>query len=175
MLKVSTQLLPVVCWAADGRLLYAYRDDPASERDDSGIWSVRVNQKSGEPEGKPVQLTKGAGRIGGLSVSADGRRLILWRANAIPKFSWRRLMRRRGRFKTPRRLSLDESTNGVYAWTPDSRAVLFCSNRSGTSKLYRQAIDQAVPEVLVEGRGMFLARAESRRHADPVLWTESSH
>ena len=46
----------------------------------------------------------------------------------------------------------------VYAWTPDSRAVLFSSNRSGTTKLYRQAIDQAVPEVLVEGRGMFLAR-----------------
>ena len=69
MLKFSTQLLPVLCWAADNRLFYAYRDNPASEREDSGIWWVRVNQKSGELEGKPVQLTKGAGRIGGLSVS----------------------------------------------------------------------------------------------------------
>ena len=63
-----------------------------------------------------------------------------------------------GRFKTPRRLSLDDSTNQVYAWTLNSRTVFFSSNRSGTTKLYRQAIDQAVPEVLVEGRGNFVAR-----------------
>ena len=168
MLKISTQLLPVLCWAVDNRLFYAYRDNPASEREDSGIWWVRVNQKSGELEGKPVQLTKGAGRIGGLSVSADGRRLIFWRANSSPQVFLAEIDAESGRFKTPRRLSLDDSTNQVYAWTPDSRAVLFSSNRSGTTKLYRQAIDQAVPEVLVEGRGMFLARAESRRHADPV-------
>jgi len=158
VLRISTQLLPVLCWAIDGRLFYAYRDNPASEREDSGIWSVRVNQKSGELEGKPVQLTRGAGRIGGLSVSGDGRRLVLWRANSFPQVFLAEIDGETGRFKTPRRLSLDESTNHVYAWTPDSRTVLFSSNRSGTTKLYRQAIDQAVPEVLVEGRGLFLAR-----------------
>ena len=158
VLRISTQLLPVLCWAFGGRLFYAYRDNPASEREDSGIWSVRVNQKSGELEGKPVQLTRGAGRIGGLSVSGDGRRLVLWRANSFPQVFLAEIDGETGRFKTPRRLSLDESTNHVYAWTPDSRTVLFSSNRSGTTKLYRQAIDQAVPEVLVEGRGLFLAR-----------------
>jgi Tol biopolymer transport system component len=158
VLRISTQLLPVLCWAVDGRVFYAYRDNPASEREDSGIWWVRVNQKSGELEGKPVQLTKGAGRIGGLSVSADGRRLILWRANSFPQIFLAEIDAETGRFKAPRRLSLDDSTNQVYAWTPDSRTVFFSSNRSGTTKLYRQAIDQAVPEVLVEGRGNFLAR-----------------
>src|SRR5215469_5476585 len=158
VLRISTQLLPVLCWAVDGRLFYAYRDNPASEREDSGIWSVQVNQKSGELEGKPVQLTRGAGRIGGLSVSGDGRRLVLWRANSFPQVFLAEIDGETGRFKTPRRVSLDESTNHVYAWTPDSRTVLFSSNRSGTTKLYRQAIDQAVPEVLVEGRGLFLAR-----------------
>lgn len=62
------------------------------------------------------------------------------------------------RFKTPRRLTLDESVNSASAWTPDSRAVLFSSDRSGATQIYRQAIDQAVPELLVEGRGNFLAR-----------------
>jgi Tol biopolymer transport system component len=158
VLMTSTQLLPIVCWAVDNRLFYAYRDNPASERDDSGTWWVRVNEKSGELEGKPVQLTKGTGRIGGLSVSADGRRLILWRANSFPQIFLAEIDAETGRFKAPRRLSLDDSTNQVYAWTPDSRTVFFSSNRSGTTKLYRQAIDQAVPEVLVEGRGNFLAR-----------------
>jgi Tol biopolymer transport system component/DNA-binding winged helix-turn-helix (wHTH) protein len=158
VLRLSTQLIPVLCWAVDGRLFYAYRDNPASERQDSGIWSVRVNQKSGELEGKPAQLTRGAGRIGGLSVSADGRRLILWRANSLPQVFLAEIDAGTGHFKMPRRLSLDDSANQVYAWTPDSRSVFFSSNRSGTTKLYRQAIDQAVPEVLVEGRGNFLAR-----------------
>jgi len=158
VLKISAQLLPVVRWAVDGRVLYAYRDDPASEREDSGVWSVRVNQKSGEPEGKALQVTKGVGRIGGLSVTADGRRLILWRGNAFPQVFLTEIDAETGRFKTPRRLSLDNSANNAYAWTPDSRAVLFSSNRSGTNNLYRQAIDQGVPEELVEGRGMFLSR-----------------
>jgi len=158
VLRNSTQLLPVLCWAVDGRLFYAYRDSPASERGDSGIWWVRVNQKSGALENRPMQLTKGSGRIGRLSVSADGRRLVLWRANSSPQVFLAEIDGQTGRFKTPRRLSLDDSTNQVYAWTPDSRTVFFSSNRSGTTKLYRQAIDQAVPEVLVEGRGNFVAR-----------------
>lgn len=158
VVKISTQLLPVVCWAADGRLLHAYRDDPAIKFGDSGIWSVRVNQKSGEPEGKPVQLSKGAGQIGGLSSSANGRRLVLWRANSFPQVFLTEIDAETGRFKTPRRLTLDENPSGVYAWTFDSRAVLFNSSRSGTFKLYRQDIDQAVPEVLMERRGSFMPR-----------------
>ncbi len=158
VLKISTQLLPVVGWAADGRLLYGYRDDPASEREDSGIWTLRVNQKSGEPEGKPLRLTKGVGRIGGLSVTANGRRLILLRANSFPQVYLTEIDAETRRFKTPRRLTLDESANAAFSWTPDSRSVFFISNRSGANKLFRQAIDQAVPEVLVEGRGIGLPR-----------------
>jgi len=48
--------------------------------------------------------------------------------------------------------------NVAYAWTSDSTAVLFVSNRNGTWKLFRQAIDQVMPEVLVEGRSIFLSR-----------------
>jgi hypothetical protein len=158
VLKLSTRMLPILCWAVDNRLFYAYGDNPASEREDSGIWWVRVNQKSGELEGKPVQLTKGAGRIGGMSITADGKRLVLWRVNSFPQVFLAEIDAETGGFKTPRRLSLDDSTNQVYTWTSDSRAVLFSSNRSGTTKLYRQAIDQAVPELLVEGRGNFLSR-----------------
>lgn len=84
VLMTSTQLLQVVYWVADGRLLYGYRNDPASERVDSGIWSVRIDQKSGEPEGKEEQLTAGAGTIAGLSVTRDGKRMVLWRDNFSP-------------------------------------------------------------------------------------------
>jgi DNA-binding winged helix-turn-helix (wHTH) protein/Tol biopolymer transport system component len=158
VLKISTQLLPIVCWSADERLMYGYRDDLSSERMNYGVWWVRVNQRSGESEGKEVQLTKGTGRLGGLSVTADGRRMVLWRDNLSPAVFLTELDSQTRRFTRPRRLTFDESPNMVTDWTPDSRAVLVVSNRSGTYKLYRQSIDQAVPEVLVEGRGVVLPR-----------------
>jgi WD40 repeat protein len=48
VLETSAQLVPVLSWAPDCRLVYAYRADPASERWESGIWSVRVNEESGK-------------------------------------------------------------------------------------------------------------------------------
>jgi len=154
----SVRIGLALCWAADGRLLYAYQKDPRSELNDFGIWSVRVNEKTGEPEGEPKQVTQGAGRLGELSVTADGKRLILWRANAFPEVFLAEIDREAGRLRIPRRLTLDENWNTATAWTPDSRAVLFYSNRNGTYKLFRQGIDQSVPELLVEGRSISLPR-----------------
>ena len=61
VLEVSTQLLPVVGWAGGGRVLYANRIDPAGERYDFGIWSLQVNQESGDPHGKPAATHQGCG------------------------------------------------------------------------------------------------------------------
>ena len=158
VLKTSAQLVPTLCWAPDRRLLYAYRDDPASERWNSGIWSVRVNEKSGKLESGPQELTRGVGQIRGLSITADGKRLVLWRANSQPGVFLTEIDPATGRFKQPRRFTLDENGNVATAWTPDSTAILFASNRNGTWKLFRQAIDQVTPEVLVEGRSNFLPR-----------------
>ncbi len=47
-----------------------------------------------------------------------------------------------------RRLTLDENENTPSAWTPDSKAVLFTSDRSGTLEIFKQAIDQPLPERL---------------------------
>jgi len=154
----SVQLAPALCWAADGRLLYAYRDDAASESSDYGIWSVRVDDRSGEVEGKPLHITTGVGRIGGLSVTADRKRLVVWRANSEPEVFLTEIDAETHRFKTPRRLVLDENANIVSAWTPDSHAVLFVSNRNGSWKLFRQQIDQVTPQVVVEGHDIFMPR-----------------
>jgi Tol biopolymer transport system component len=44
------------------------------------------------------------------------------------------------------------------AWTADSKEVLFTSNRNGTWKLFKQNIDETIPEVLVEGQSIYLPR-----------------
>src|SRR5438270_10977674 len=47
-----------------------------------------------------------------------------------------------------RRLTLDENENIPTAWTPDSKAVLFSSDRNGRREIFKQAIDQDLPESL---------------------------
>ena len=53
------------------------------------------------------------------------------------------------RLGTPHRLTLDERQDAPFSWTPDSKAVLFASDRDGPWHIFRQAIDQTQPELLV--------------------------
>jgi Tol biopolymer transport system component len=48
-----------------------------------------------------------------------------------------------------RKLTLDENQNNPFAWTPDSKAVLFNSNRNGTSEIFKQATDQPMAESMM--------------------------
>ncbi len=73
----------------------------------------------------------------------------------------------------PRRLTLDANVNLATAWTADSKAVLFVSNRNGTWKLYKQAIDETTPEVLAEGRSITLPRLSA--DGSHVLYVSSSN
>jgi Tol biopolymer transport system component len=54
--------------------------------------------------------------------------------------------------KPPRRLTLDDSNDAPFAWLPDSRTVLFRSDRRGTLALFKQRIDIDSAEVLVSGK-----------------------
>jgi DNA-binding winged helix-turn-helix (wHTH) protein/Tol biopolymer transport system component len=152
------RLQPALCWAADGRILFAYRDDLNNELLDEGVRSIQVNQRTGKAIGAPQIVTHGQGRIGTLSVTADGKRVVLWRDNSQGQSFIAEFETGSQRLKTPRRLTLDANANFATAWTSDSKSVLLVSNRNGTWKLFRQAIDETTAEVLVEGRSLFLAR-----------------
>jgi DNA-binding winged helix-turn-helix (wHTH) protein/Tol biopolymer transport system component len=154
----DSRLKQALCWAADGRILYAYDDDPISERTDQGVYSIRVDERTGKATGQPQAITTGQGYVGGLSVTSDGKRLVLWRENTQLQAFIAEFEAGSRRLKTPRRLTLDANGNVAEAWTSDSKAVLFVSNRNGTWKLFKQAIDETTAEVLVEGRSLFLPR-----------------
>ena len=51
----------------------------------------------------------------------------------------------------PRRLTSDEAFDGPTAWTPDSKAVLFMSDRTGTWGIFKQGISQDTAEPVVTG------------------------
>jgi Tol biopolymer transport system component len=52
---------------------------------------------------------------------------------------------------SPKRLTVSESEDIPSGWTADSRAVLFSSDRTGRSQLYRQALDKDSAEPLIPG------------------------
>ena len=158
VLKVSASLALGLCWGADGHLFYSDQPQDARDSDTFGIFALPVNEKTGEASGKEVQLTQGIGMIGGASITADGKRLVLWRKHTTPESFVTEFDPTTEQLRPLRRLTLDQSSNMVTTWTPDSHSIVFFSDRSGVSKIYRQAIDQSVAELLADGRGLVLPR-----------------
>jgi hypothetical protein len=117
-----------------------------------------VNEQTGKAVSQAAFVTSGRGRIGGLNATADGKRVVLWRVNTQFQVFITDFDAERRRFNPPRRLTLDANGNVGEAWSWDSRAVFFVSNRNGTWKLFKQAIDQRTADLLVEGRSLFLPR-----------------
>jgi DNA-binding winged helix-turn-helix (wHTH) protein/Tol biopolymer transport system component len=158
LLKDDPRLRMALCWTADGRILYSYLNNPASEREDAGVNSIQVDERTGKAIGPPQQITKGQGSIGGLSTTSDGKRLVISRGNTERQVFITESVAGARRWKTPRRLTLDTNESLATAWTSDSKAVLFISDRNGTWKLFKQNIDETTAEVLVEGSQMRFPR-----------------
>jgi Tol biopolymer transport system component len=57
------------------------------------------------------------------------------------------------RLASLRQLTREEARNYLYAWTPDSRAVLFTSNRDGPFRIYKQDIDKDTAELIPHNPG----------------------
>ena len=160
-------------WAPDGRILFSYREDPASSGHNYGVYSIRVDERTGKATGPPQPITQAEGRIRGISGTADGKRLVLWRSNSAWQVFIASLDAASHQWKEPRRLTLDANVNIANAWTADSKAVLFFSNRNGTWKLFKQAIDETTPEVLAEGPSIRLPRLSA--DGSHVLYVSSSN
>ena len=56
-----------------------------------------------------------------------------------------------GALGAPQRLSQDERRNIPFSWTPDSKSVIFTSDRDGAFHIFKQSIDQLAPDLLVGG------------------------
>jgi DNA-binding winged helix-turn-helix (wHTH) protein/Tol biopolymer transport system component len=158
VLKDDPRLRSALCWTADGRILFAYLDDPTSEREDTGVDSISIDERTGKAAARPIRVTEGQGWIGGLSATSDGKRLVVSRGNTTRQVFITELDLSSHRWKAPRRLTLDTNESLATAWTADSKAVLFVSDRSGTWKLFKQNIDENTAEVLAEGRSMRFPR-----------------
>jgi eukaryotic-like serine/threonine-protein kinase len=139
------------CWSPDGRIIYSLGESE-SNANSCNLWAARVDARTGEPRGQPRRLTNWAGFcMDGPSATADGKRLTFRKSSSQGSVYVADLEVNGTRITTPVRLTLSEGRNYPTAWTPDSRAVLFQSNRNGHWGIFKQSLNEDTAEPIVAG------------------------
>jgi DNA-binding winged helix-turn-helix (wHTH) protein/Tol biopolymer transport system component len=139
------RLSPDLHWLPDGRIIYAFGS--TQHQHDSSLWAATLLQTK-KISSLPIRVTGGNGWISRITGSADGKVVIFLRGNWLPSVYLGALATDGTHLLAHRRLTLDDNENDTSAWTPDSKAVLFTSDRNDTQEIFRQAIDQPLPEKL---------------------------
>jgi Tol biopolymer transport system component/DNA-binding winged helix-turn-helix (wHTH) protein len=135
-------------WTPDGRLIYTL-EEPRPRQADSNLWSTQLDAEM-KPSGTPVRLTNDQGAVFGISASADGKRIAYVKGVPQPDVYVAKLQAS-GALEEPQRLTLDDRQDLPFDWTPDNKSVIFISDRTGTFSIYKQSIDQTMPELLLSG------------------------
>ena len=104
--------------------------------------------------GEPRRLTDWrTDTIANLTASSDGRRVAFALVNSQPDLYVANFNYASHRLSQPWRATSNTSVDVVTSWTPDSSAVLFASNQSGTYDIWKYDINTKVPELFVGGPG----------------------
>jgi len=144
------QLLPPpLYWAPNDHLYFALQSHKRGH--DDAIWSIGVDQNTGEAQGQPREMLRGLGWIGGFSASRAGNRLVFWRSDETEQVFVSDFDGNSRKMSSPRRLTIDRSADFYAAdWTADSKAVVFSAPLM--HKIYKQELDATTPELLTEWR-----------------------
>ena len=140
-------------WLPDGRVVYSVIE-PSPNIDTCNLWSIRVDARTGEPEGKPQRLTNWAGTCAeNLSATADGKAIAFQQWTAHASVYVADVEADGTHIKTPTRLTVNDRWNVPTAWTRDSSFVVFKSTFNGETGIYEQRLGQDTPEPIVTGVG----------------------
>ena len=135
-------------WAPDGRLIFSLAE-PEPNGNDSNLWEVRLDSRTGEPDNKPARITNWVDfSFASPTLTADGKRLAFLKSNLQTSVYVAELKAGGTELTTPRRLTLDDLNDLPSTWTSDSRAVIFWSDRNGSDQLFKQNIDQETAETV---------------------------
>jgi serine/threonine protein kinase len=150
VLSSPDRMLLGLCWLPDRRIIYSWRESRNSP--DDNLWQIGLNDHTGMATGTPKRITEWAGStIWDLAASADGNRLVFLRTAFQSKTYVGELDGGGTHMNPPRRLTNDEANDMPFAWTPDSKAVLFTSDRNGTSGIFKQQITANEAQTVITG------------------------
>jgi len=152
-----------MAWAADGRLIYTV-EEPRPRQYDSNLWSIRLNSQE-KPAGEAVRLTNDQGSVFDVSASGDNKRIAYVKGVPQPDVYVAKLPSS-GILGEPIRLTLDDRSDLPFDWTTDNKSVIFISDRTGTFSIYKQSVDQTIPDLIMSA---------SQQLTGPRLSPDGSH
>jgi serine/threonine protein kinase/DNA-binding winged helix-turn-helix (wHTH) protein len=153
-----TKLLDFV-WLPGGRIIFSLADpgsgleNPFSIR--SNLWELHIDPSSGRPSGTLRHLTNWpAGAIVTyLCATSDGKRLSALRMTKSVSIYLADLDTEGRHVSKANRLTATDGWNNTPAWTENSQAIFFESNRDGRLHIFRQGISADLAEPIETGPG----------------------
>jgi Tol biopolymer transport system component len=140
-----------IWWSPDGRLIFSLAE-PSPTVNDSNLWQVTLEARTGKPLDKAARITSWVGfSFASPNGTNDGKRLIFLKMNFQSNVYIAELEAGGARLTTPRRLTLEERNAYPTAWSSDSTSVIFWSDSNGPSQILRQKIDQQSAETVMAG------------------------
>jgi serine/threonine protein kinase len=142
-------------WLPDGRMIYRLNEpeEPGRKVITCNLWQIPMDPGTSEFIGKPQRLTNFAELCATpTSVTSDGKQLAVFEWRPHSSVFVADLQAGGTRLSPPTRLTLDDGWNHPHAWTADSKAVLFLSNRTGVDVLFKQVLGQDTAEPIITSR-----------------------
>jgi serine/threonine protein kinase len=138
-------------WLPDGRILYVL-GEPDLNGETCNYWVTRMDIKTGELIGKPTQLTHGTGYcVNSTSATSDGQKLVFLKQSNEYSVYVAGLGPGATSMAPPKHLTLTAAEEFPSAWSPDSKDIIFVSNRDRTWGVYRQPLDEGPATPIVTG------------------------
>jgi len=135
-------------WLPDWNLVYSTFAGHGSY--DANLWMVSIDSATGRSKGQPKQLTHWTDGYypGYVNSTSDGKVISAVKMSAQLDVYIGQLSNQDRTLDKPQRFTLDNRDDVPDTWTPDGRAMLIESNRSGVYNIYRQEIGKVKAERL---------------------------
>ena len=113
----------------------------------SNVWNLRVDPKTMEAVREPQRLTNWAGfTVGAMSASRDGQRLAICRESDHSNVFVGELLSHAEKLTHVHHLTTEQRADWPGGWGPDSKWLLFESDRTGRMSIFQQGLQSPNPE-----------------------------
>jgi serine/threonine protein kinase/Tol biopolymer transport system component len=162
--STTLQFGGAIIWLPDWRLVFAADDhsEIPSVQNEGGIWQVSIDSRSAQPLEKPRRMAHWTDFYTfDMTITANAKSLAFVKMRANQDVYLGELDRGGSALEKPIRFTLDNRNSEPAAWAPDSRSLIFISDRNGKRELFRQRLNESVPERIaspaagrIEGAGL---------------------
>lgn len=113
----------------------------------SNVWDLRVDPQNMKPLREPQRLTNWAGfTVGAMSASKDGQRLAISRESDHSNVFVGELLADGEKLTHVRHLTTEQRADWPSGWSPDSKWLLFESDRTGRMSIFHQPLQSSSAE-----------------------------